>query len=376
MRYKDRLDLGLIVAQDFYSGAAVFTTNICQAAPVLWSKDRYLGGRAILANAGQANAQTGKSGFEDATKCAQALGGLLRLEADKILLASTGVIGDRLNMEALESALPRLVESLREDAFEDFSKAILTTDTVPKVSQRTVELSGERASIWGCVKGSGMIAPTMATMLAFVLTDLKVEGNLLQKLLRDGTEQSFNRVTVDGDTSTNDSLFLISSGRVGKEEIRDESSTDAQSFQEALNEVLVELAKDIAKDGEGAQRFITVRVIGARDQKEALLAAKTVCESPLVKTAFYGKDANWGRVLAALGRSGAAFDQYSVDLDLDTVPWVRNGVDNGREEDAQKVMEKREYTLTIDLKNGEAKETFYTCDLTHDYISINSSYKS
>jgi glutamate N-acetyltransferase/amino-acid N-acetyltransferase len=376
MRYQGRPDLGLILAESFYSGAAVFTDNVCQAAPVIWSKDRFREGRAILANAGQANAQTGNPGLRDAAESASRLGELLGLDPNGVLLASTGIIGAPLNMEHLIKALPGLVRDLREDGFDGFSRAILTTDTVPKVAEAEVDSGGLRFSIWGCCKGSGMIAPSMATMLAFVLTDLKVEEGLLLQLLRDGTDKSFNRITVDGDTSTNDSLFLMSSGLSGDHPVSDPESREALAFREALQKVLTELALSIARDGEGATRLVSITVKGARDASEASRAARTVAESPLVKTAFYGQDPNWGRVLAALGRSGALFDPYKVDIDLDSVPWVRKGVDNGKEPEAKAVMGQRTYSMTIDLHNGKAEDTVHTTDLSHEYVSINASYRS
>ncbi|MDR2339491.1 MAG: bifunctional glutamate N-acetyltransferase/amino-acid acetyltransferase ArgJ, partial [Deltaproteobacteria bacterium] len=344
MRYQDRPDLGLIVADSFHSGAAVFTRNLCKAAPVLWSQKRFEKGRAVLANAGQANAQTGPKGLADAKESARRVAGLLGVKTDEVLLASTGIIGQPMEMGKLTDALPGLVGSLGGDGFDLFSQAILTTDTGPKTGFARGDVEGREFTIWACAKGSGMISPSMATMLAFVLCDLKVEPDALQRILRRACDRTLNRVTVDGDGSTNDSLFLLCSGLSPLESIKSSRSQLGAVFEESLTMVLYSLAQQIAIDGEGSTKYVVVTVRGARNDREAALAARTVAESPLVKTAFYGEDPNWGRVLAALGRSGASFDPYKVDLDLlfapedeppdnepSIVPWVRNGMDNGCE---------------------------------------------
>ncbi|MDR2613380.1 MAG: bifunctional glutamate N-acetyltransferase/amino-acid acetyltransferase ArgJ [Deltaproteobacteria bacterium] len=381
MRYRNRPDLGLIVADPYCGWSGVFTRNLCAAAPVLWSRERGRG-RAILANAGQANAQTGERGLEDARISAEALSRLLGsriagVGTDDVLLASTGVIGQPVNMEALLAALPGLVEGLSPGGLEGFSRAILTTDTVPKAERAEVkEPGGASYSIWGCVKGSGMIAPDMATMLGFVLTDRPCSSGFLRQALREATDLSFNRITVDGDTSTNDSVFLVSSGAAGGPALEAPGSPGADLFREGLAAVLRGLARRIVDDGEGATKTVTVTVRGAASDAEALRAARAVAGSPLVKTAFFGEDANWGRVLAALGRSGAALDPYRVDLYLDSVPWVKGGVDNGREAEAQEVMRKRGYSLTADLHAGPGEASVLTCDLSHGYVTINGSYRS
>ncbi|MDR1546653.1 MAG: bifunctional glutamate N-acetyltransferase/amino-acid acetyltransferase ArgJ [Deltaproteobacteria bacterium] len=375
MRYKGRPDLGLIVCDQFQASAAVFTANVCQAAPVLWSKPRAAAGRAVLVNAGQANAQTGAEGLEVCRQSAEAAGRRLQLPAEQVLLASTGVIGQPVNLQALLGSLDSLTAALSPDGLGDFAQAIMTTDTFAKTAEAEAALpAGPTASVWGAAKGSGMIAPNLATMLAFVLTDAAVEPALLRRLLLEGAEATFNRVTVDGDTSTNDSLFVFASGACGAPLVTDGPA--AESFQRALRAVMDSLSRQLARDGEGATRLVEVAVRGAQNTGEARQAARTVAESPLVKTAFFGRDANWGRVLAALGRSGARFDPYQVDLDLDEVPWVRGGRDNGREAEATAVMNRREYRLSIDLKAGEASYVMLTCDFSHDYVSINGSYRS
>ena len=376
MRYQDRLDLGLILADGPAAWAGVFTQSVCQAAPVIWSRQRSsLGrGRAFLANAGQANAQTGAGGQSDCRRSAELAAQALGCQPEEIMLASTGIIGQPINMGALAAAVPALVGALRPAGLEDFAQAILTTDTVVKMADETIETGGGPINIWGCAKGSGMIAPNMATLLAFVLTDAQVAPELLQAILAEGAELSFNRVTVDGDTSTNDSLLMMASG--GSQAGPVTGGEPLAAFMAGVFRVLTSLARQVARDGEGATKLVTVRVRGAASPGEARLAARTVAESPLVKTAFFGCDANWGRVCAALGRSGAAFDPYQVDIDLDQVAWVRQGVDNGQEEAATRVMGQREYVLDINLKAGYQEYEALTCDFSHEYVSINGSYRS
>ncbi len=377
MRYKNRLDLGLIAAEKPAAWAGVFTRNICRAAPVIWSKSLAAKGRgrAILVNAGQANAQTGEAGLADCRRACQKTAELLGCAADEVMMASTGVIGQPINMEALEAQLAPLASGLSAEALDDFAQAIITTDTFVKTAAAELELGGRQISIWGCAKGSGMIAPNMATMLAFVLTDASLPPELLQSLVSRGADLSFNRVTVDGDSSTNDSFFMMASGGAGAPELTG-AGPDWEAFQEAAFGVMKSLARQIAKDGEGATKLVTVRLTGAATEQDAQRACRTVAESPLVKTAFFGADANWGRVCMALGRSGASFDPYAVDIDLDDVPWIRKGLDNGREEQASAVMHRPEYTLSINLNAGSAAWELLTCDFSHGYIDINGSYRS
>jgi glutamate N-acetyltransferase/amino-acid N-acetyltransferase len=376
LRYHGRPDLGLILAEAPCSWAGLFTQSVCRAAPVIWSRDRAAAGlgRAFLANSGQANAQTGAEGELNCRRSAELVGGAAGCAPEEVMLASTGVIGPQLNMKALAPAVPRLVAALGPDRLDDFARAILTTDTRPKTAGESFDLGGRRVTVWGCAKGSGMIAPHLATMLGFLLTDARLEPGLLRAILAEGAELSFNRVTVDGDTSTNDSLMIMASGASGAPEIR--SGEALEKFRLAAFTVMKSLARQIARDGEGATKLVTVRLRGAASEEEAKKAARTVAESPLVKTAFFGQDANWGRICMALGRSGAVFDPYAVDIDLDQVPWIRNGLDNGREEAATAVMKKPEYVLDINLNAGPHGCEMLTCDYSHDYISINGSYRS
>ena len=376
LRYKDRFDLGLILADAPSSWAGIFTQSNCPAAPVIWSRETAAKGRgrAILANAGQANAQTGKDGETNCRLSAKLIGGAFALAPEEVMLASTGVIGQQVNMNALTHAVPKLVQAARPEALDDFAGAIMTTDTRAKTAEATFEHDGRTVSIWGCAKGSGMIAPNMATMLGFILTDGQLAPELLHDLLKEGADLSFNRVTIDGDTSTNDCLMIMASGASGAPPIT--SCQALENFRSALFKVMKSLARQIARDGEGATKLVTVRVRNAASADEALKAARTVAESPLVKTAFYGCDANWGRICMALGRSGASFDQYAVDIDLDQVPWIRNGVDNNREQEATAIMRQAEYVLDINLKAGSFDCEMLTCDFSTEYVTINGSYRS
>ena len=365
LKYEGRRDLGLIVADDFHSSAGVFTTSVTKAAPVIWSSERSSRARAILANSGQANAQTGERGLDDCREAAREAAKTLNLTPDDITICSTGVIGQPLNLPKILGALPELAKKLSTEGFDDFAKAIMTTDTVPKkLSTEVVFPTGPPATVWGAAKGSGMIAPNMATMLGFILTDAPVEAGYLREILKEGADISFNRITIDGDTSTNDSLVIVSSGASGRAPIA-RGGACAKILEKAVHEAMLSLSLDMVRDGEGATKVCFVAVKNARNLDHAQKAAKTVAESLLFKTALFGSDANWGRILAALGRSGAEFDPYQVDLDLGSVPWVRFGLDNGRDKEATEEMRSKELTLTIDLKAGKFDWTMLTCDLSY-----------
>jgi len=377
LRKKDRLDVGLIVGEGPVSAAGVFTRNRVQAAPVLWSR-RCLGpgrARAILVNSGQANACTGPEGLETASRSASALAAALGCPAEEILLASTGVIGEPLNLAALTRAVPALVAGLSEDGLGQVARAMMTTDTRPKTAEAEGVAAGRPFRLAGMAKGSGMIAPNMATMLSFVLTDAAIEPSALQMLLAQAAESTFNAVTVDGDTSTNDTVFLLAGGRAGFPPLtRQDPGLDV--FGRVLTEVMTDLARQIAADGEGATKLVIVRVAGAASDEQAKAAALTVANSPLVKTAFFGQDPNWGRIMMALGRSPAEFDPLKVSLDFDEVAVVRAGQGVGREEDAARVMKRPVFTVAVDLGAGPGRAEVLTCDLSHDYVKINADYRS
>jgi glutamate N-acetyltransferase/amino-acid N-acetyltransferase len=344
---------------------------------VVWTRQKAASGwaRAVLVNAGQANACTGPTGLQDASASAAAVAALCGCSPDQVLLASTGVIGEPINRSALKLALPGLIENLSEGGLPDVARAMMTTDTRPKTAYRSGAAGGSEFSVAGLAKGSGMIQPNMATMLAFVLTDARLTPEYLQDVLSRGAELSFNRVTVDGDTSTNDCVLALASGQGDKAEIVP-GTTAAEDFEAAFFDLMRDLARQIAFDGEGATKRITIRVEGAPDELHAKRAALTVANSPLVKTAFFGQDANWGRIMAALGRSGAHFDPERVDIRFNDAPVA---VDGGPVDDmsgADRAVEETDVTVLIDLKNGDGRAEVWTCDLSVDYVKINADYRS
>jgi glutamate N-acetyltransferase/amino-acid N-acetyltransferase len=372
---KKRPDLGLIVAEDGANAAAVFTQNRFQAAPVVLSKAalKKSSGRvkAVVVNAGCANAITGSEGTAAAKRVREHTADLLRCSESEVFLASTGVIGVVLPDKKVRTSLPDAINRLSSGGVDAFSQAILTTDVGPKVAQASFNLGGKRGRIVGVAKGAGMIHPNMATMLGFVMTDANVAPGALQRALRDAVDQSFNSVSVDGDTSTNDTVLLLASGKL------ENAAADLTDFQRALNAVCRDLAWMIVRDGEGAIRVMEVEVTGARSEKDAKLAAHAIATSPLVKTALHGGDPNWGRILAAVGRSGARFSLKKISLSAGPVQLV---VDGGpaayREKDAAKVFARERVPLRVDLGGGHARAVLLACDFGHDYVSINADYRS
>ena len=370
---KKRPDLGLIVAEKGANAAAVFTQNRFQAAPVVLAKAslKKTGGRlkAVVVNAGCANAVTGKPGLDAAKRVRSRAAQLLRCDPDEIFLASTGVIGVVLPDRKVTEALPDSVARLSPGGIDALSHAILTTDVGPKVAQASFTSSGKRMRIVGVAKGAGMIHPNMATMLAFVMTDAALEAKTLQRCLKIAVDQSFNAISVDGDTSTNDCVLVMASGQAGLPVLHE--------FQRALNSVCRDLAWMIVRDGEGATRVMELEVRGARNEREAKLAAHAVATSPLVKTALFGGDPNWGRILAAVGRSGARFSIKRVSLNAGPVTLVRNGDPaEYREKDAARVFARERVPITLDLGSGNASTVILSSDLGHDYVSLNADYRS
>lgn len=373
-----RKDLMLLLCDEPASTASVFTTNLCCAAPVELSKAalRASGGkmRAVICNSGNANAATGASGMSNAQRMADTTAAAFGLDASEVLVASTGVIGQTLPVGKIAEAMPSLKAASGATQWADAAEAIMTTDTFPKAFAVDVALSGGAARIAGIAKGSGMICPNMATMLAFLGTDAAIDPSLLQELLAAANAVSFNAITVDGDTSTNDMAAIMASGK-GAQVLR--GSENARLFGEALRSVMTMLAQLIIVDGEGATKFVELRVTGAATDAEARMAAMTVANSPLVKTAIHGEDANWGRIIAAAGRSGASFDQERLAVSFDDEPILKPGLDaNFSEERAKAIMSKEEFTITLSLGNGPGAATVWTCDLSHGYIEINGSYRS
>jgi glutamate N-acetyltransferase/amino-acid N-acetyltransferase len=373
-----RKDLMLMLCDRPASTASVFTTNKCCAAPVELSKAvlSASGGRmrAVICNSGNANAATGTEGMKNALRMAEVTAGTFGIDPDEVLVASTGVIGQTLPVEKISAAMPELQSAAGSTHWRDAAEAIMTTDTFPKAFAVDVTLSGGTARIAGIAKGSGMICPNMATMLAFLGTDVSIEPALLQELLSAANAVSFNAITVDGDTSTNDMAAIMSSGK-GPEVLR--GTDDARLFGEALRSVMTMLAQLIIVDGEGATKFVELRVTGAANDEEARMAAMTVANSPLVKTAIHGEDANWGRIIAAAGRSGATFEQKELSVHFDDEPILKPELDaNFSEERAKEIMSKDEFTITLSLGKGPGSAIVWTCDLSHGYIEINGSYRS
>jgi glutamate N-acetyltransferase/amino-acid N-acetyltransferase len=379
IRGKDRLDMGLIVCEGVAVAAGVFTTSLVKAAPVVLDMQRLASGRAraILVNSGIANACSGAPGLAAAVSSSKLVADGLNIAEDEVLVASTGVIGEQLDPVCFARGVPALLKALAPAGLPEVARAIMTTDTVPKTAVRVVEVGGRPVKLAGMAKGAGMIKPNMATMLGFLLTDAVIEQGCLQRLLRAACDQTFNRITIDGDTSTNDSVIILASGLADNPPIT-ETSGGVAAFQAALTELMKDLALQIVRDGEGATKLVTVRVKGARTDQEARLAAVTVAESNLVKTAFFGEDANWGRIIAALGRSGAVFAQERVDIAFDEVLLVENGLGLGKEVEAAAtaVLKQREFCVNIDLKAGAGFCEYYTCDFSLDYVRINADYRS
>ena len=372
-------DVALIVADSPAVAAGVFTRNRVCAATVLLSREHLEDqiAQAIVVNSGNANACTGEPGLDNAREMASLVGDQLDIEPQNVLVSSTGVIGVQLPMDAIRKGIERAADTLREDGGHDAAQAIMTTDTVPKEIAVEIEVGGEKVKIGGMTKGSGMIAPNMATMLAFLAADVNIAGAPLQEALRKSVNKSFNRVTVDTDTSTNDTVQILATGSARNPEITGASGDSYDAFCEGLEFVCIELAKKIAQDGEGATKLIEVVVKNAKNETEAELAARATAESPLVKTAVFGKDANWGRIMMAVGKSEAQFDPYQVNVWLGDYQLVKAGMDSGfDEEKATQLFSEDTVTITVDLNAGDAEATMWTCDYSYDYIKINADYRT
>lgn len=374
-----RLDLALIISEVPAAVAAVFTTNRVKAAPVLLSMQHAAGGavRALVVNSGNANACTGAQGMADAAETARLVADGCGIPENTVLVASTGVIGKQLPMERIRTAIPALVNAAACRSMEEVARAIMTTDTFPKLETRQAEAGGKSYSIAGVAKGSGMIMPNMATMLSFLVTDAAVDPVFLDKAFRRAVDSSFNIITVDGDTSTNDMASIMANGMAGNAPIR-EGSPEAAVFENLLCGILLSLAKQIVLDGEGATKLVEIHVRGAVNEADAKRAAMAVANSSLVKTAFFGQDANWGRILAAVGYSGAEIDQDRACLSFDDVLMVRDGIFVGGDAEARgtEILKKREFSVTIDLKLGDGNAIVFTSDLSHDYVTINADYRT
>jgi glutamate N-acetyltransferase/amino-acid N-acetyltransferase len=385
IRYKDRTDVVMMEVAANSTVAGVFTTNKCPGAPVDWCRASLKGGKArmVVVNAGNANVFTGKAGHDACAATAAAAGKLAGCAAKQVFVASTGVIGEVLPVDKLTAALPGLHETLSDDNWEAAARGIMTTDTFPKAATRTAQIGDATVRITGIAKGSGMIAPDMATMLCFVFTDAKIPADALQTMLKKGCDASFNCTTVDSDTSTSDTVLLIATGQAKHPRIPAADGNAARNrmladFSRALNELLLDLALQVIRDGEGAQKLVRIDVTGAATPKSAKKIAMAVANSPLVKTAIAGEDANWGRIVMAVGKSGEPADRDKLSIGVGGTWMAREGgvVPGYDEGPVVAHMKGQEVEIAIDIGLGRGKATAWTCDLTHAYIDINGSYRS
>ncbi len=385
IKYKDRSDMAMIYSEVPCKAAGTFTTNVVKAAPVLFDKkvveeSPYV--QAVVINAGIANACTGQEGYSYCEKTAKAAAAELDVPENAVLVASTGVIGMQLPMERLEAGIKMLAPKLNNsrEAAHEAACAIMTTDTKSKEVAVTFEVDGKEVTVGGMCKGSGMIHPNMCTMLGFLTTDVNISKELLQEALREDVKETYNMISVDGDTSTNDTVLLLANGLAGNEEIT-EKNQDYYKFCEALNYVNTQIAKMMAGDGEGATALFEVQVVGAKTKEDARVLSKAVICSSLTKAAIFGHDANWGRILCAMGYSGVQFDPEKVDLFFESkagkIQLIENGVAlDYSEEEATKILSEPEVTAIADVKMGKESATAWGCDLTYDYVKINADYRS
>ena len=379
VKYQDRLDLAVMLLAESCACGAVFTRNAFQAAPVTVARERVAGARALLINSGNANAATGERGLADARASCAHLAAAAGLAEDAVMPFSTGVIGEFLNMDAMRRGIDAALAAARPTGWEDVARAIMTTDTAPKAASVRGAVGGATIRATAMVKGSGMIRPDMATLLAFFGTDAAVSQPVAAQLAHDLAERSFNRVTIDGDTSTNDSFVVVASGRAGHEKIDDSTSPAYAELLDALTPLAVDLAQRTARDGEGATKFVTVRVEQGANSAECLQVAYAIAHSPLVKTALFAGDPNWGRFCMAIGRAGVAgLNQHAVGLYLNDVLVAQEGlvVEDYTEEAGAAAMAEDEVTVRVLLGRGEAAETVWTSDLSYDYVRINAEYRS
>ena len=385
IKYEGRTDMAMLFSEKPCHAAGTFTTNIVKAAPVKWDQDivyHHEGARAVIINSGIANACTGEEGMQLCRITARSAAQTLGIPEDSVLVASTGVIGMQIAPDRIEGGIHQLAPALEAglEAGNRAARAIMTTDTKPKQAAVQVEIGGKTVTIGGMCKGSGMIHPNMCTMLGFLTTDVSISKELLQEALSEDIRDTYNMVSVDGDTSTNDTVLLLANGMAGNPEIR-EKNGDYEIFCKALNYINTTLAKKIAGDGEGATALFEVKILNAESKEQAVTLAKSVVTSSLVKAAIYGHDANWGRILCAMGYSGAQFDPEKVDLYFESragsIKIIENGVSTGySEEEATRILSEDEVTASADVKMGSASATAWGCDLTYDYVKINADYRS
>ncbi len=380
IRYKGRTDVVMMEVPSGSTAAGVFTSNKCPGAPVDWCRAALSGGKArlVVVNAGNANVFTGKAGRDACVATAAAAAQLAGCPAKQVFVASTGVIGEVLPHEKLVAGLPALHDGLTEDGWEAAARGIMTTDTFPKAATRVAKIGDAEVRITGIAKGSGMIAPDMATMLCFVFTDAKIPAPALQAMLRKGVDSTFNATTVDSDTSTSDTVLLIATGQTKHPRVPAEGGPILKDFAVQLRDLLLDLALQVVRDGEGAQKLVKINVTGATTARSAKKIAMTVANSPLVKTAIAGEDANWGRIVMAVGKAGEPADRDKLSIGVGGT-WMakEGGVVPGYDETPVVAhMKGQEIEIDIDIGLGRGKSTVWTCDLTHGYIDINGSYRS
>jgi len=377
LKKKGKKDLGLIYSRVPANVAGVFTKNRVKAAPVLLDMELIKSGvcQAVIVNSGSANCCTGEQGMRDAEAMASLAASELGISNDLVFVASTGVIGEPLPIEKIKTAIPDLVKSLQPEGIPDLARSIMTTDTVPKMVSVQGIVEGKTFTVTGVAKGAGMIRPDMATMLCFVCTDVGAAPEILKETLVKAAHRSFNRITIDGDTSTNDTVLVMANGLSGAV-IRSVAQRDI--FQKVLDEIFLDLAKQLIRDGEGVTKLVEIMVRGAVSDSDAWKVADTVAHSPLVKTSFFGEDANWGRIVGAVGRADAKVDPDKIDIYFDDVQLVKAGISCGKavEAEATKVLKKSEFVVTVDLNMGRGSDLMYTCDFSVDYVKINADYRS
>jgi len=377
LKKNNKKDLGLIFSKVPANVAGVFTRNRVKAAPVILDSERIKSGvcQAIIVNSGNANCCTGEQGIRDAETMASLSASELGISKDMVLVASTGVIGEPLPIEKIKAAIPDLVESLQPDGIPDLAKSIMTTDTVPKMASGQGVVEGKSFIVTGVAKGAGMIRPDLATMLCFIFTDVNAASDILKEALVTAIDRSFNRITIDGDTSTNDTVLMMANGLSGAVI---ENSGHKEIFQKLIDRIFLDLAKQLVRDGEGVTKLVEIIVRGAVSDSDARKVADTVAHSPLVKTAFYGEDANWGRIIGAVGRAGVDVDPDRIDLYFDDVQMVKAGMGCGKgiEVEATKVLKKPEFTVAVHLNMGQGFGSMITCDFSVDYVKINADYRS
>ncbi len=371
----NKKDLGLIFSEEGATAVGVFTTNKIPAAPVIITREKIRQKicQAIIVNSGNANACTGTSGINNANDVCQSVADELSISEKLVMASSTGIIGVKLPVDKIQKAIPQLVKSLSPQGLNDFAEAILTTDTYPKIVVEKESIDGKEVTLCGIIKGSGMVMPHMATLLAFVLTDMSIQNVLLDELIKEAVDNSLNRITIDGDMSTNDMVIMMANGYAGNAPLN-KDSTDFNKFKNLLHALFSRLKKLILKDAEGSTKIISIRVEKARSNEEAIKIAYQVANSNLVKTAFFGEDPNWGRIMAAMGNVEADINPEKIDILFDGLSIVKNGTGTDKIAQAKEILKKSEFQVTINLHNGTGCAEVETTDLTTEYVKINASY--